>query len=125
MAIYYTGPGPRRRLPGVGGIGFEWFARTFPYYVEFSRTGVYGYDELENAIWGAKHLTIGTYHFNGVLSKREAKIFENGGKLLETIKGGFTESEYNRIKEMQENEGADEEETVSVQSFKWSNSFKM
>jgi len=89
-------------------------------------TGIHGHDNLEDAIQIACVHTIGTYHLNGVLNNRVARIFENGGKLLEIIRGGFTLSEYNRIKALQESERVEEEEIVSVISSKWKDhSFKM
>ncbi|MCL2143357.1 MAG: hypothetical protein FWH44_03755 [Methanomassiliicoccaceae archaeon] len=76
---------------------------------------------LEVALKAAADLTRGTFKLNGQLSDRYVKIFDKNGDLVETIIGGFTESEYNAIKERQAKEKAENEkaEVKSVVSFSW------
>jgi len=96
-------------------------ARKRPYYVENAyfegNPVVHGFDDLKSARKYAVNHTAGTYRMNGQLNDMEAKIFENGGKYIETIISGLSESEYNEIKAKQ---GSKEEKPVkSVVSFSW------
>jgi hypothetical protein len=59
------------------------------------------------------------YSLNGQLNDMEARIFEKGGKHIETYKSGLPEAEYNMIKEEKEKEDENKPETKSVISFSW------
>jgi len=64
----------------------------------------------------------GMYRMNGQLNEKEIKIFERGGKLIETYRSGLTEAEYNAAKAKQETK--EEKPVKAVTSFSW-NSDKM
>jgi hypothetical protein len=105
--------------------------RNRPYYVEkfYNKNQdviVLGFDILKNAKKHALEQTTGTYHMNGRLNDKEAKIFERGGKHIETYISGFPESEYNEIKERQTRERAERKDVKikSVVSFAWNYSKK-
>ena len=84
-------------------------ARKNPFCVECSylegKPLVHGFHDLEDAKKHAVKHTVGMYRMNGQLNDKAAKIFENGGKLIETIISGLTEKEYNDIKAKRKNKG--------------------
>ena len=99
-------------------------ARKMPFHLEYFHAGILvtiGFDNLESALKNAKENTLGMYRLNGILFDLEMKIFENGTH-IETIKGGFTESEYNAIKERQAKERVEREKDTEIKgvvSFSW------
>ena len=96
-------------------------ARKSPFYVESSDSKdepfVYGFHYFDDAKKHAVRQTVGMYRMNGQLNDNEAKIFEKGGKLVETIISGLTEKEYNEIKAKRENK--EEKQVKSVTAFTW------
>jgi len=97
-------------------------ARSCRYYVECfyikDEPLVHGFHDLEDARRHAVRHTAGMYRLNGKLNDKEAKIYAKGGKLIETIISGLTESEYNKVKA--ETEEREKNDTVRiVTSFGW------
>ena len=95
-------------------------ARSKPYYVEeFYYEGeplVHGFDTFDEAKKHALKRTAGMYPLNGQLNDKEAKIYETGGKLVETVTSGLSESKYNEIKAERESKGGTGK---VVSSFTW------
>ena len=85
-----------------------------PYYVEYYHTFLLtvGVQTLEEAREFAVSETTGLYKMNGQLNERTVKIFERGGKHIETYISGFPEAEYNRLKAEQEGKNEKKESTL-------------
>ncbi|MCL2143358.1 MAG: hypothetical protein FWH44_03760 [Methanomassiliicoccaceae archaeon] len=95
-----------------------------PYYVEapaaWVSLWVASFNNFKDARKFAVNYTRGMSKINGQLNDRCVKIYENGGKLIETIISGLPESEYNAIKERQAKESMEQgTEIKSVVSFGW------
>jgi len=75
-------------------------AKSAPYYVECprGRFSIIGFDDLRYAREYAVASTLSnTYRWNEKSEDRIAKIFENGGKLIETYVCGLPQGEYEKI----------------------------
>jgi len=84
----------------LGPMGNENARENSPYYVEYYHTFLVavGVQTLEEAISFAIDETTGLYKMNGQLNERTVRIFEKGGRLIETYISGFPEEEYKRLK---------------------------
>jgi len=96
-------------------------ARNNRYYVECfyikDEPLVHGFDNIEDARKHAVRHTAGMYHLNGRLNDKEAKIYAKGGKLIERIISGLSETEYNKVRAER---GAKNDGVVrAVVSFGW------
>ncbi|MDR0334768.1 MAG: hypothetical protein LBH69_02645 [Methanomassiliicoccaceae archaeon] len=102
-------------------------ARQNPFYVECAYLEgeplVHGFINLSDAKKHAVKHTVGMYRMNGQLNDKEAKIFEKGGKLIERVISGLSESEYNGIKAEREAK-QDKPATKAVTSFSWNSQTK-
>jgi hypothetical protein len=98
-------------------------ARGFPYYI-YVESYIYNAfvtlplylaaNTFDQAKEYAVRTTIGLYKMNGQLGDNKIKIFERGGKHIETIIGGFPEEEYNRmVTERKKKEGNKEVKVVT------------
>jgi hypothetical protein len=126
----YPGIGARSRVNSTWKMGSpsrrtELVMRNgLPYYVEQDDMTL-GAFTLKEAKGYAVSTTAGLYRLNGQLSVKTVKIFEKGGKHIETIIDGMSESEYNEVKAKRGNEEENEKEPIkAVMSFGW-NSAKM
>jgi len=87
--------------------------RSKPYYTEMDvsahEQAVFGFDTLKDAVDEAKRRTVGYYNVTGRLNDNHAEVYERGGKLVETVRSGFTESEYKKVKAENEMKAKEEE----------------
>ena len=97
----------------------------FPYYAEhrlydhiYPHPMCQGATSLEQARKFAVDSTIGLYKMNGQLGDKVIKVYERGGKLIETYIGGFPEAEYNRLKAERESKNGTKD-VKAVTSFSW------